>query len=142
VIGLVCGAVVGAAIASPLSRPVLRSPRNGGNVRSGRVTLIVKDPGVPKAVRPVYVTISNKRKLDKYGHLAVRFHCNGRCDFLALHPWRGHRGYWIVHAPRGFTPWWSVTPGKYYWQAVHTAPLCQAKGCTVASAIHWFRVVR
>jgi hypothetical protein len=49
---------------------------------------------------------------------------------------------WIVHAPGGFKPWWAVTPGKYYWQAVHTAPNCAAPGCRVVGPIHAFRVVR
>lgn len=135
-----CLAITALAAASPSSTPVLKSPRNGGAVHAGRFSLIVFDPGLTPGTRPVSVTISPNRRLDRFGHLAVRA-CNGRCDFLALHEWNGHRGYWIVRAPPGFAPWWSITPGKYFWQAVHVAPLCQAPGCQVASAIHSFRVV-
>jgi len=37
---------------------------------------------------------------------------------------------------------WNETPGKYYWQAQYTAPLCQAPHCEVLSAMHSFRVVK
>lgn len=37
---------------------------------------------------------------------------------------------------------WNETPGKYFWQAQHTAPLCQAPHCEVISAMHSFRVVK
>ncbi|MFZ0041901.1 MAG: hypothetical protein WAK93_11380 [Solirubrobacteraceae bacterium] len=126
------------AIASPTSRPVLKSPGNGKRVHAGHVKLKVFDPGVPKDVSPVYVTISNKRSLDRFGHLKVHSHCASKCDFVALR--RGGGGTWTYKAPFNFPGYWAVTPGKYYWQASHTAPLCQAKGCEIVSKIHTFRV--
>jgi hypothetical protein len=135
--------LAGAAVAlgSPFSAPVLKSPGKGKRLHAGVITLIVKDPGVPKDVQPVYVTISPKRKLDKYGRLKQYGGCGSKCDFVALKPWRHHAGEWIYKTPFNFPGYWAVTPGKYYWQAEHVAPLCQAKGCEVASAIHTFRVV-
>jgi hypothetical protein len=134
-------AVSATAVASGFSAPILRAPGNGKAVHAGTVTLIVNDPGVPNDVRPVYVTISDKRSLDKYGHLKMAKHCSSRCDFLALHPWKGHKGLWITKTQFNFPGYWAVTPGKYYWQASHVAPLCEAKGCSVVSAIHTFHIV-
>src|SRR5690348_15184651 len=48
---LVCAAAIGAvAIASPFSAPQLKAPRNHHRVHAGVITLIVKDPGVPRSV--------------------------------------------------------------------------------------------
>jgi hypothetical protein len=129
------------AFASAGSSPVLKSPRNGQAVRTGAITLIVEDPDVPAHVRPVYAQISRQRKLDKYGHLVSCIDSAHGCEFVALHPWKHHPGYWIYTTNANFPGYWAVTPGKYYWQTQHVAPLCQAPGCEVASAIHWFRVV-
>jgi hypothetical protein len=139
VVCLLGGAVT--ALASPLSAPILRSPGLGKSVHAGKITLVVKDPGVPNNVSPVYVTISSKRKLDKYGHLIINVAKCNRCDFTSMHHWKGHPGLWIVTSKFSFAGYWAVTPGKYYWQAQHVAPLCQAPGCEVVSAIHSFRVV-
>lgn len=135
-------ALAGAAVAlaSPFSAPVLVSPHTGGSVAAGTITLIVKDPGVPKSVRPVFVQISRHRKLDKNGFLARCLNVSKGCDFIALKPRNGHPGEWIAKSGPGFPGYWATTPGKYYWQANHTAPLCQAKGCEVVSKIHSFRV--
>jgi hypothetical protein len=142
-IGAVAIVLAGAAAAfgSGFSSPVLKSPGKGKRVHAGVITLIVKDPGVPKDVRPVYVTISPKRKLDKYGRLFQYKGCGSKCDFVGLKPWRHHAGEWIYKSQFNFPGYWAVTPGKYYWQAQHVAPLCQAKGCEVAGAIHTFTVV-
>jgi hypothetical protein len=141
VIALVCAmAIAAVAAASPFSPPIQKSPGNHHTVHAGVVTLIVKDPGVPKDVRPVYATIDPRRALNKYGELK-ELKCAGGCDFVALHPWKGHPGFWIYKSQFNFPGYWAVTPGKYFWQAVHVAPLCQAKGCSVVSPIHWFRVV-
>jgi hypothetical protein len=138
-VALVCSlALAGAAIASPLSPPIQKSPGNHHTVHAGVVTLIVKDPDVPKNVRPVYATINPRHALDKNGHLKD---CGSRCDFVAMRPWKGHPGFWIYKSHFNFPGYWAVTPGKYFWQARHVAPLCQAKGCEVVSQIHWFRVV-
>jgi hypothetical protein len=140
VIALVCAmATAAVAIAAPFSPPVQKAPGNHHAVGAGVVTLIVKDPGVPKDVRPVFVTISPRRTLDKYGHLKL-LKCVGRCDFVAMRPWRGHPGFWIYKSKFNFPGYWAVTPGRYFWQAEHTAPLCQATGCEVVSPIHSFRV--
>jgi hypothetical protein len=129
------------ALGSGLSRPVLKSPGNGKRLHASVITLIVKDPGVPKSVRPVYVTISAKRKVDRYGKLIEYKGCGSWCDFVALTPWRHHAGEWIYKSAYNFPGYWAVTPGKYYWQATHVAPLCQAKGCEVDSRIRTFTVV-
>lgn len=142
-IGVVAVVLAGAAVAvgSPFSHPALKSPGKGKRVHAGVVTLIVRDPGVPKSVRPVYATISPKKKLNRFGRLTTYKTCGSKCDFVALKPRTGHPGEWIYKTPFNFPGYWAVTPGKYYWQAQHVAPLCQAKGCEVVSAIHTFRVV-
>ncbi len=131
----------GVAFGSPFSHPVLKSPGKGTRVHAGVVTLIVKDAGVPKSVRPVYVTISARKTLNRFGRLTQSKTCGSKCDFVALAPRKGHRGEWIYKTPFNFPGYWAVTPGKYYWQAEHVAPLCKAKGCEVVSPIHTFTVV-
>jgi hypothetical protein len=129
------------ALASPFSAPILKAPRGGQHVHAGVVTLIVADSGIPKDVRPVYVTISPRRTLDKFGHLKTAKNCSSRCDFVKLHPRKGHPGQWIYKSQFNFPGYWAVTDGKYYWQAEHVAPLCQAKGCEVVSKISTFHIV-
>lgn len=143
-IGVVAIVLAGATVAlgSPFSAPVLKSPGKGKRVHAGVITLIVTDPGVPRDVQPVYVTISpNRHKLDRYGRLKQYKGCGSKCDFVALRPRPHHAGQWIYKTVFNFPGYWAVTPGKYYWQAEHVAPLCEAKGCEVASAIHSFTVV-
>jgi hypothetical protein len=140
---LVCALAVSAvALASGFSAPILKSPGNNARVHAGKITLVVKDPGVPKDVQPVYIQISAKRKLDKNGYLARCINVNHGCDFTSLRPWRGHPGMWKLTDNLGFPGYWAVTPGKYYWQANHVAPLCHAKGCEVVSKIGVFHVVK
>jgi len=135
---LAAGAV---ALASPLSAPVLRSPHQGSRVHAGVITLVVNDPGVPKSVQPVYVTISPRRSLDRDGRLTIDKNCDSRCDFVALRPWQGHPGMWIFKSPFNFPGYWAVTPGNYYWQANHVAPGCVLKGCEAVSQIQSFAVL-
>jgi hypothetical protein len=47
---------------------------------------------------------------------------------------------WIYSSHYNFPGYWAVTPGKYYWQAQHVAPLCHAPHCTVFSDVRSFRV--
>lgn len=143
-IGVLAVVLAGAAVAlgSALSHPLLKSPGKGKRVHAGVITLIVKDPGVPKPVRQLFVTISNKHSTDRFGHLAQYKGCSvGECDFVKLKARRHHPGEWVYKSQFSFPGYWAVTPGKYYWQAQHVAPLCQTKGCVVVSAIHAFTVV-
>jgi hypothetical protein len=139
-VGILAASAV--ALASGFSSPILKSPGKNARVHAGKITLVVKDPGVPNDVRPVYVEISPKRKLDKNGRLFRCLNVSHGCEFVALRPWRGHPGMWKFTTGVSFQGYWAVTPGKYYWQANHVAPLCHAKGCEVVSRIGTFRVVR
>jgi hypothetical protein len=129
------------ALANGFTTPVLKSPKQGQKVHAGTITLTVFDPGVPKSVNDVGVQIEPKRKLDKNGFLRTCLEVSEGCDDIGLKPWKHHPGYWRTVVNISFPGFWAATPGKYYWQASHTAPLCQAKGCEIVSAIHSFRVV-
>lgn len=135
-------AVSAVALASPLSPPVLKKPGKNARVHAGKITLVVNDPGVPKDVQPVYVQVLPKRKVDKNGFLARCINVGHGCEFTSLKPWKGHPGMWTTTVTATFAGYWAVTPGTYYWQAQHVAPLCQAKGCEVVSKIGVFRVVK
>jgi hypothetical protein len=143
-VALIAGAlaVSAVALASPFSAPVLKKPGKNARVHAGKITLVVQDPGVPKDVQPVYVQISPKRKLDKNGFLARCLKVDRGCEFTSLKPWKGHPGMWKTTVDVSFPGYWAVTPGTYYWQANHVAPLCQAKGCEVVSKIGVFHVVK
>jgi hypothetical protein len=136
---LLAGATV--ALANGFTTPVLKSPHQGQRVRAGTVTLVVYDPGVPKDVNDLAVQIEPRRKLGRNGHLATCLKVSKGCDFIGLKKWAHHPGFWRFTTSATFPGYWAVTPGKYYWQASHTAPLCQAKGCEIVSAIHSFRIV-
>jgi hypothetical protein len=131
-------AVSGVALGSAFSKPILKKP--GRSVPAGKITFVVQDPGVPKSVRPVYIQISPKRKLDKNGFLARCINVDHGCYFTHLHPWKGHPGLWKATVGGSFPGFFASTPGRYYWQADHVAPLCHAKGCEVVSKIKSFRV--
>jgi hypothetical protein len=104
-------AVAAAAIAAGRAAPRLLSP-NHKHVRPGRVRLVVDVPLKP-ARQGVFITVASTRKLDKFGHLKL---CgSGRCDFVGPTHWKGHDYSYV--APFNFPGYWSVTPGKYYWQA-------------------------
>ncbi len=132
------------ALASGLSAPILKSPGENARVHAGKITMKVKDPGVPNSVRPVYLAIGPSKSAV---HRLIMLKgeprgCDGKCDFVAMKPWKRHPGMWIFTSSFDFPGYWAATPGRYYWQARHTAPLCQAPDCAVISAVHSFRVVR
>ena len=93
-------------------------------------------------MRPVYVTIAREEEAQpRWSADPVQRLQLDQCDFVALKPRKGHPGEWIYTTPFNFPGYWAVTPGKYYWQAEHVAPLCKAKGCEVVSKIRTFTVV-
>ena len=100
-----------AAIAAGRAAPKLLSP-NHKHVRPGRIRLVVDVP-LKAARHGVFITIASTRKLDRFGHLKL---CgSSRCDFVGPTRWKGHDYSYV--APFKFPGYWSVTPGKYYWQA-------------------------
>lgn len=104
-------AMAAVAIAAGGVAPQLLSP-NHKHVAPGHIRLVVGVPE-PAAKDGVFVAISPKRKLDKNGHLKV---CGGsRCDFVGPKHWKGEKYSYV--AKFNFPGYWSVTPGKYYWQA-------------------------
>jgi hypothetical protein len=100
------------AIAAGGVAPTLLSP-NHKHVAPGHVRLVVGIP-LKAAKHGVFVTVSSKRKLDKYGHLKD---CGSltKCDFVGPTHWKGHKYSWVANGT--FPGFWAVTPGKYYWQA-------------------------
>jgi len=103
--------LVGTAAAAGGVSPALLSP-NHKHVAQGRIRLVVEVPLKPTS-HGVFIAVSPTRKLDKYGHLKV---CSSsRCDFVSPTHWKGHDFSYV--APFNFPGYWSVTPGKYYWQA-------------------------
>jgi hypothetical protein len=131
------------ALASGLSKPAQKSPHRGAHVHAGAITFKVSDPGVPKDVRPLDIAIApNKKTLSRISLLkGIPKSCASKCDYVAMHPWKGHAGMWIFTNHDSFPGFWAVTPGTYYWQAEHVAPLCNAPHCLVMSAVHVFHVV-
>jgi hypothetical protein len=113
-------AVSGVALASGFSKPILKQP--GSSVRTGKITFVVKDPGLHGLARPVYIQISSQRKLDKNGFLARCIEVRHGCYYAALKPWKGHLGLWRVTISGSFNGFFTSTPGKYYWQAGGSAP--------------------
>ncbi len=128
------------ALASNSTPPSLKAPGKGAHVHAGVVTLKVYDPGLTGDSAPVYITISPRKHLNKEGFLTPAKGCGSRCDFFAMTHWSHHKGWWIYKTHFNFPGYWAVTPGKYYWQANHVAPLCQAKGCELVSGIHSFTI--
>jgi hypothetical protein len=104
-------ALAGGAIAAGGVAPTLLSP-NHAHVAPGPIRLVVEVPLKP-ANRGVFVAISPAHKLDRNGHLKECF-ANG-CDFVGPKHWKGDKYSYV--APFNFPGYWSVTPGKYYWQA-------------------------
>jgi hypothetical protein len=130
----------GVALASNSTPPRLSSPANGGTQKSGRVTLVAFDPGLTgNLATPIFLIVSDRRSLDRRGHLTVSRHCGSRCDFQEMKRWKGHPGYWIYRAPYRFPGYWGVTPGRYFWQVYHFVPGCRPS-CVEYSAIRRFRV--
>ena len=105
-------ALAATAIAAGGVTPTLLSP-NYKHVAPGHIRIVVGVP-LPPAKHGVFVAISSKRKLDKYGHLKA---CSSviRCDFVSPKHWKGSKYSYV--APFKYPGYWAVTPGKYYWQA-------------------------
>ena len=104
-------AMAATAVAAGGVAPTLLSP-NHKHIAPGHIRLVVGIPIKP-AKAGVFITIANKRKLDKFGHLKE---CGiNRCDFVSATQWKGNR-YSDV-AKFNYPGYWAVTPGKYYWQA-------------------------
>jgi hypothetical protein len=102
--------MAGVAIAAGAA-PKLLAP-NHEQAAPGRIRLVVEVPLKP-ARGEVFITIDPKRKIDRFGHL--KFCASISCDFVAGKHWRGHDYRYV--AQFNFPGYWSVTPGKYYWQA-------------------------
>jgi hypothetical protein len=146
--GVLAGSLIAAAVAAAFPsfpRPVLKSPGNGKSVHAGHILLKVNvhfPSSLPRSERHVFVAIGPTRKavarqiLDKPAPKG----CNSRCTFVELRQVKP--GVATYRAKYDFPGIWNETPGKYYWQAQYTAPLCQAPHCEVISAMHSFRVVR
>jgi hypothetical protein len=137
------GSLVAAAVAVAASfpRPVLKSPGNGKTVHAGRIVLRV-NVHLPRGEHSLYAAIGPSRKAVARGILLKPFPkgCNSRCTFIKFRQVKP--GVFTYKAQFDFPGIWNETPGKYYWQAQYTAPLCQAPHCEVISAMHSFRVVK
>jgi hypothetical protein len=104
-------AVAAAAIAASGVAPRLLSP-NHHRVAPGRIRLVVQVPLKPSR-HGVFITIATKHKLDRFGHLKE---CSAiRCDFVGPTHWKGNKYSYVGQF--NFPGYWSVTPGKFYWQA-------------------------
>lgn len=105
--------VTAAAVAAGGASPRLLSP-NHKHVAQGQIRLVVDVPLKPTS-SGVFITVSRSRKLDKYGHLRVCSSTAHGCDFVSPTHWKGHDYSYVGRF--NFPGYWSVTPGKYYWQA-------------------------
>lgn len=133
-------ALTGVALGAGSLRPTL-GPPNHKRVHAGRITLKVKDPAAIAQNTDVFVSISPKRKTNKYGELKSSCSVSKRCNFVELKRWKGHPGWWIYKAPGfNFPGYWATTPGKLYWQAEH-ADCTHFSGCEATSKIGSFKVV-
>jgi hypothetical protein len=121
--------------------PALVSPKKGAHVGPGSIRLVVRDTAVPSGFI-VFVQISHKRKLDKFGNLASCNAVKKGCDFLGLKRYKGHAGEWVYTSPGvGFPGYWATTPGRYYWQAQHVnCFVTEQDSCHVTSKIGSFVV--
>ena len=141
---MLAGSLVAAAVALAASfpRPALKSPGNGKSVarRAHRVArrTFIYQPGE----HALYAAIGPSRKAVARGILLKPFPkgCNSKCTFVKFRQVKP--GVFTYKAQFDFPGVWNETPGKYYWQAQYTAPLCQAPHCEVLSAMHSFRVVK
>lgn len=106
---LLLAAAAGAAAAGGPT-PKLLSP-NHRHVNPGRIRLVVNIPLRPNS-HGVFIAITPRRKLDRNGHLKACF--GNRCDFVSPRHSKGDKYSYV--APFNFHGYWSVTPGKYYWQ--------------------------
>ena len=138
-------ATAAVALGASFSKPVLKSPGNGKSVHTGHILLKVNvnfPSQLPRSERHIFVAIGPTRKavsrqiIDKPPPKG----CGERCTFVELT--RAKPGVFTYRAKFDFPGIWNETPGKYFWQAQYTAPLCQAPHCEVISAMHSFRVVK
>lgn len=144
---MLVGSLVTAAVAlaASFSKPVLKSPGNGKSVHAGHILLKVNvnfPSQLPGDERHIFVAIGPTRKAVE--RLIINKPapkgCGERCTFVELN--RAKPGVFTYRAKFIFPGIWNETPGKYFWQAQYTAPLCQAPHCEVISAMHSFRVVK
>ena len=137
------GSLVAAAVALAASfpRPALKSPGNGKSVHAGHIVLRA-NVHLPAGEHSLYAAIGPSRKAVARGILLKPFPkgCNSKCTFVKFRQVK--RGVFTYKAQFDFPGVWNETPGKYYWQAQYTAPLCQAPHCEVLSTMHSFRVVK
>jgi hypothetical protein len=122
-----------AAVASRGLAPRLLSP-NHKHLAPGRIRLVVEVPIRP-APAGVFITVSRTRKLDKYGLLKACASSAHGCDFDSAGHWKGHDYSYVGRFD--FPGYWSVTPGRYYWQADY---LSDNPPGNFYSGIGWFVV--
>jgi hypothetical protein len=121
-----------------VSHPTLISPT--GKVAPGRIRLIVKDTAA-SSTNPVYYQIEPTRAVNGNGALKPCTNPAKGCFVATMTPESGRHGYWVYTPPASYTiikGWWSVTAGRYYWQARHVD--CHFKACEDLSAIGTFTV--
>jgi hypothetical protein len=129
--------VVGAsAIAAGSASPSLVKPN--GNVRRGKVRLVVKDTSALARKYGVFVTINRHKQFDRYHHLKNCHNLRGGCQLIQLKKYKGHPGEWTDTGHYNFTGYWASTPGKYYWQAQTVG---NGRGGLNVSKIGSFRVI-
>jgi hypothetical protein len=111
-------AVSACAIAfAAVIHPTLISPK--GKVGPGHIKLVVKDPAAHGGIA-VFVQIEPQKHLDKHGKLKPCTNASRGCDFVELKRVKNKPGYWSYVTPAyTFPGWWTTTPRKYYWQALH-----------------------
>jgi hypothetical protein len=133
--------ITAVSVASSTFTPKLGFP-NGHRVHTGKITLKVKAP----FSHSVFAQIEPGKKMSK-GFLKNCDNVRRGCDFIGFKRWRGHKGWWIYHAPsESFGGWWTTTPGTYHWQARSYAdsPPCSFSHstCIFNSRVGSFKVVR
>jgi hypothetical protein len=137
------GSLVAAAVALAASfpHPALKSPGNGKSVHAGHIVLRA-NVHLPAGEHSLYAAIGPSRKAVARLILLkpAPKGCNAKCTFIKFRQVKP--GVFTYRAKFDFPGVWNETPGKYYWQAQYTAPLCQAPHCEVLSAMHSFRVVK
>jgi hypothetical protein len=138
VVSLVAAAV---ALAASFPRPALKSPGNGKSVHAGHIVLRV-NVHLPAGEHALYAAIGPTRKAVSRLILLkpAPKGCGAKCTFISFRQVKP--GVWTYKAKFTFPGVWNETPGKYFWQAQYTAPLCQAPHCEVLGAMHSFRVVK
>ncbi|HET7050900.1 MAG TPA: hypothetical protein VFI54_21720 [Solirubrobacteraceae bacterium] len=129
------------ALAASFRRPALKSPGNGKPVHAGHIVLRA-NVHLPASEHSLYAAVGPTRKAVARLILLkpAPKGCNAKCTFIKFRQVKP--GVFTYRAKFVFPGAWNATPGKYFWQAEYTAPLCQAPHCEVLSAVHSFRVVK